>query len=386
MICWAGLREAKNHTKNSNKVADPALERAEGRLFRAFVTKRLPVALLPLPRIAEITRRVTERIDARSPSPWGPRLRDRQRKQEESREVDRIDYWLDTEVLSSGFAFLGSLAEASEGADRQRLLDYHSAVLALFLSTMPKIERPEQEVEGTPYEFDRWVLGITAALVAQLSLEEARPFWQPIMDLGPGAHYWVEDFCHSWLLTGRQFAATLEAFGIHWRELILYSLHSAQWTGEMSRSYRLEDCSIQVIGLGLMLDIIAAEEFTPVIRTLAPEFEQWAKQWLSHSRPASRFAYFLSCPAGHALLPSGIVWLNRGVQNFSKHGWKERDLPDALVGALRACWRNNCNSVISNADIQDHFLQLLNTLCTRLNSEALALRTEISQFIHGGTA
>jgi hypothetical protein len=206
------------------------------------------------------------------------------------------------------------------------------------------------------------------------------------MDLGPGAHYWVEDFCHNWFLTGRQFAAALDVFGRHWRELILYSLESPQWTGEMLRNYRLEDCAIQVMGLGLTLDIIAAEEFMPIIQTLAPEFERWAERWLAHSRPASDFAYFLSRPAGRALLPSGIVWLNRGVQGFSKYGWEERDLPDALVEALRACWRSNRNSVIGNADLQSHFLQLLNTLCNRLSAEALALRTEVSQFMQGGTA
>jgi hypothetical protein len=252
---------------------------------------------------------------------------------------------------------------------------------------MPKLDRAEQEVEGTPYEFDRWLLQVTAALIAQLpSAEEARPFWQPILDLGPGAHYWVENFCNDWFLTGKQFAPSLDAFGTRWREMVLYSLEAPSWNGEMSRSYRLEDCSIQVMGLGLTLDIIAAEEFTPVIHSLAPLFERWAERWLRNSRPASNFAYFLGRSAGRALLPSAIIWLNRGVQGFSKCSWEERDLPDALAGALRACWRHHRNSVATNADLQNHFLQLLNTLCNRLNADALALRTEVSQFIYGGSA
>ena len=138
---------------------------------------------------------------------------------------------------------------------------------------------------------------------------------------------------------------------------------------------------MEVVGLGLVLETVAAEEYTPVIQTLAPEFERWAERWLSHSRPASHFAYFLSRPAGRALLPSGIVWLNREVQGYSKYGWEERDLPDALVGALRACWRNHRSNVIGNPELQGHFLRLLNTLCNRLNADALALRTEISQFM-----
>lgn len=34
---------------------------------------------------------------------------------------------------------------------------------------------------------------------------------------------------------------------------------------------------MEVMGLGLVLDTVAAEEFTPVIQTLAPEFERWAQ-------------------------------------------------------------------------------------------------------------
>lgn len=386
MICWSGVRGAANHAQHTNQTATPAVERAANRLIRAFVTKRLSVSLFPLARIAEITRRFTEQIDARNPSPWGPRFHRRPRDNKQEREVDRDRYWLDTEVLSSGFGFLGPLDEASDGLDRQRLLDYYSALSTLFLSTMPKIENPDQEVEGAPCEFDSWVLRLTAAVVAQLPGQEARPFWQPVMDLGPGAHYWVEELCREWFLTGRKFAPSIDAFATQWRELILYSLQSQQWTGDMTRSYRLEGCALEVVGLSLVLEIVAAEEFTPIIQTLTSEFERWADRWLSHSRPASRFAYFLSQPAGRALLPSGIGWLSRAVESFSKYGWEEQYLSEGLVGALRVCWRNHRNNIIGNPELQNHFLQILNKLCNQLNADALALQAEISQVTQGPIA
>jgi hypothetical protein len=99
----------------------------------------------------------------------------------------------------------------------------------------------------------------------------------------------------------------MDVFGTRWGEMILYTLEAPSWTGEMSRSYRLEGCSMHILGLGLMFDIVAAEEFTPAIQKLAPLFERWADRWLSHARPASRFAYFLSRAAGRALLPSAII-------------------------------------------------------------------------------
>jgi len=76
---------------------------------------------------------------------------------------------LDTKVLSEGFGFLGSLAEARDERDREGLLHYHSALLALFLGSMPKLETADEEVAGTPYEFDRWVLGLVARLIPHLA-------------------------------------------------------------------------------------------------------------------------------------------------------------------------------------------------------------------------
>lgn len=379
LICWSGLRWVANHTERSHENAGAQLERTANRLLNAFLEKRLGLALIPLERIAAMSRRATERIDSRYSSSWGQRFRSDQGNDEEDREVRRPHFWLDLEVLSNGFGFLGSLSEATDAEDRSQLLQYHSAVLSLFLSTMPTIERPEQETEGTPYEFDRWVLRLTAALIAQLpSSQEARAFWQPIMDLGPTAHHWVQEFFHDWFLTGRNFSPSLEAFGVQWKEMIAYSLDAPRWTGDFGKTYRLEECCIDVMGLGLTIRIVAAEDFTPVIRSLAPSFEKWAARWLSHSRPASNFAYFLSRPAGAALLPSGIIWLNRGVQGYSQYAWQERDLDDSLVGALRACWRQHGHDVATNAELQQDFLQLLNTVCNRLNADALSLRTQVS--------
>src|SRR5438876_9291631 len=82
-----------------------------------------------------------------------------------------------------------------------------------------------------------------------------------------------------------------------------------------------------------------------------------------------------------ALLPSGIIWLNRAVQKYSDYDWRERDLDEALAGALQACWRHANAEVASNTGLRSHFLQLLNTLCKRLSADALALRTQVTQFI-----
>lgn len=380
MICWAGLRWLFDHSERSGQV-DEHLERLGRRLLKAFAEKKLPVPLLPLERIARIVRRTIERIEAAHPTQWGRMERRRGKERGTDRKIYRHEFWLDTEVLAKGFSFLGSLADARDDQDRARLLAYHAAVLGLFLATMPNLEAAEEEVEGAPYEFDRWVLGVTAAIIPQLSsTQEARALWQPIMDIGPGGHYWVEDFLRSWFLTGSRFAPSVSLFAEHWREMIAYALDSPRWTpGPNNRSYYLEECSRELMGFGLTIEIISAERFIPVVTSLKPFFQKWAERWLDRSRSAAHFAHFLGKPAGRALLPEGIVWLNGAVQNYSIHDWREREMDGTLVAALRACWRHANDAIRRNPDLQRNFVQLLNTLCKRLDTEALALRTEIAQ-------
>jgi len=168
MICWAGLRWVSEHSDRSDQI-DRHLERVARRLLKAYVQKRLPISLLSLDRIAAIVRRTIERTEFAHPTPRGRGRRRRGQQRSKDREVYRHEFWLDTKVLSEGFGFLGSLAEARDERDREGLLHYHSALLALFLGSMPKLETADEEVAGTPYEFDRWVLGLVARLIPQLA-------------------------------------------------------------------------------------------------------------------------------------------------------------------------------------------------------------------------
>ncbi|MGA2330058.1 MAG: hypothetical protein ABSH05_27785, partial [Bryobacteraceae bacterium] len=212
------------------------------------------------------------------------------------------------------------------------------------------------------------------------STREARSFWQPIMDIGPGARYWMVDFFRCWFVIGSRSAPSLSAFGEHWKEMIAYSLDSPQWTpGTDCKSYHLEECCSELMGLVLAIGIVSEERFTPVISSLKALFQRWAELWLDRPRAAAQFAYFLSKPAGRALLPDGVRWLSRAVQGYSQYDWRERDLDGTLAGALRACWRHSSDQVRRDVDLQAHFLQLLNALCRRLSGEALALRTQVAQ-------
>jgi len=377
MTYWSGLRMVINHAAHFQQPIE-RLERMKRRLILAFVKRTLPTRFISLERIGKISRKAIERIDSREPSSWRRMSRHRRERDE---KVYRDDLWLDTKVISSGFSFLGFLSGAVDESDRERLIRYHAAIIGLFLSTMPKLEAGE-ELDGTPYEFDRWVLQLCTALIPQLPSTEARSFWQPIMDIGPGARYWIEDFFHNWFMTGLQVSPSLETFGDHWKDLIAYSLDSPRWAVAQPRaSYLVESCTREMMGLGMTMDLIAKDDFVPVIQSIAPLFQEWAQRWLNWPDSAISFSKFLSKPAGRALLPNGIIWLNRAVQAYSSYQWRERHLDESLAAALRTCWKSFSKEVSGNLELRTHFLELLNTLCKRLGPDALALRTQVSQFM-----
>ena len=347
------------------------------RVVQAFVTKQLSAESIPFQRVSSISRRFEERMEARKP-PSRHRLQRDGIRQTEEREVDRSRFWLDTAVLSHGFGFLGSLAGVVDEHDRTRLLDYHEAILTVFTGTMPKVQGRHQRVEGTPYDFDLWILRTTAAVVAQLETEsEARRFWQPIVDLGPGAHYWIESFFQEWLVTGSRFAPSLDHFARRWGEMIAYALEAPNVTGGWPQSFWLDDCFIEIMGLGLAINIAGAEEFRPVVQVLTPLYERWADKWLSQARFGVQVRLLPKPTWRSCSAPSGVAWLGRGVQTV--HAGDEDDLGEALTGALRACWRSCRMEIAGDEPLRKEFLCLLNLLCNHLNADALSLRAEVTQ-------
>ena len=61
----------------------------------------------------------------------------------------------------------------------------------------------DEEVEGTPYPSDHWIIGGGARMALEVDTPEARQsFWEPILAFGSAAHYWVKDYLQSWFQIG----------------------------------------------------------------------------------------------------------------------------------------------------------------------------------------
>src|SRR5713101_429966 len=128
------------------------------------------------------------------------------------REIPHIDF----EVLQKGFGFLAAMVREDLPSEDQRLLSQY--VHELFELEMRSLPRPEPgerhcEIEGTPYQFDVWVMTCVAEFIVKAnSVDAARSFYRPIIELGPAGRYWVEDFLQTWVSVGLEMSADLPTF------------------------------------------------------------------------------------------------------------------------------------------------------------------------------
>src|ERR1700686_1671102 len=109
---------------------------------------------------------------------------------------------------------------------------YRFTTSSMPMSGLPQheVEDERSEIQGTPYESDRWIMARLAEFVVHTnSVETARQFYRPILELDPAARYWVRDFMHSWILQGLQVSPDLQGFSQIWQDMVVYTETLPAW-------------------------------------------------------------------------------------------------------------------------------------------------------------
>ena len=387
VVFWSALRRAA--TRESGYQANRTLlAKYKETLFRRYVAGELKGSLVPL-RTAEILgRRLVERISRRSMSGGERRVREAQRKSMRQRRDDRRLHReipnIDVEVIRKGFGFLAAMVREPVPGEEQTLRHYIGELYDLELRTLPRPDLGEvnYEIEGTPYEFDVWVMARVAEFIAQAnSVDIARTFYRPILELGPAARYWVEDFLQSWVNVGLEMSSDLATFSKIWDDMLRYAITLPAWQpGEGNYWCRAESLVVDLMGLReAQVSVLGKAKYINVVRAMAPGFEEWARLWLKYGSVAARFAHFLPTEAGRVLLAQGIKQLSGVVGSFEERDWQHHGLGVLLTEALAACWKYLRNEVELQPDLRKAFLGILTELCARQVPEALHLRNKVSE-------
>lgn len=391
-VLWAGLR-CIMHSARRWESDMTRWERWRGRLIDAFRDSRMPTQPLRWERAARIARTVIHRIESQR----FPRIDDVDEEPDRGREPavatgshrrksGRSTHpGLDVQVIQAVFSWIPTLNQARDGAERRAWIGLLHEALGVTLSMLPEVSDADDELRGTPYEYDRWVFERLAAAVAQMSHDEKPELlWQPILDLGGSAHDWISSFLSAWFIYGARAAPSPIAFVDRWREMIDHTLASPRWSQPNSwLGFRLADVMTELMGLSWHGRSVGEPEYADAIATLRPQFETFSQRWLSVPRVAAHFASFLTRPAAGNVLCDGVRWLHAAVSNYDHYDWRDDGLEDSLVEALRACWVTRAHDVQNDPVVREAFLNLLGILVRRQNRAAFGLRDEVTHTLGG---
>lgn len=213
------------------------------------------------------------------------------------------------------------------------------------------------------------------------SVETARSFHRPILELGPAAKYWVEDFLESWISLGLPLSSDLQGFGAIWQDMVAYAERLPAWQpAEGNYWCRAEGLAVSLMGLSqAAIPVLGDARYKGLIGSMAPTFERWGTRWLKYGSAAGWLAYFLRTESGQMLLPQGIRQLAGVVGSLPDREWQHHELGPLFTEILSLCWQTRQKAVERDAGLREAFLRLLAALCARQIPEALHLRSRVSE-------
>ncbi len=386
VVQWSALRRAA--IRESGYYADTThLAKYRAALLRRLVAGRLKGPLIPLRRAETLGRSLVERIERRSMSRSEREQRKARREWRQSqdeRKLDREMPDIDLEVIQKGFGFVAAMIQEGLTDEETTLRRYVDELFDLLMRSLPRPDNDADraEIEGTPYESDRWILLQVAEFIARTnSLETGRAFFRPILQYGPAARYWVEDFLDSWTSRAIQVSPDLQGYAKIWQDMVAYTETLPAWDAPKGDYWsRAEGLSMHLMGLSESgVVVLGQPHHQDLVASMAGTFERWGSGWLRFGSPASWFAYFLRTESAQILLPQGVKQLAAAVDAIPGRDWQYNDLGGMLTEVLSRCWKHYQNKVEKDSDLRAAFLHLLAVLCARQIPEALHLRTKVSE-------
>ena len=381
-IRWAGLRTPYSlATRPQFDAQHEVWHERKRALVQDFVDRRLPVEL---PDIKAINAAAAAEIEAIHAQQFPELARARGAPQRSRRRAGRSreslypeSLRLDSHVISSAFAWLNMRSARPD--ERPKWLGYIRNFLALVLGSVPQIDDPrQQDIDGLPDQFGNWVFGLIAGTIPCLKASEDPPsLWQPILDLGPPAHQWVERFFWDWFTDGLRAAQSPQDFTRLWTDMIEHALASPAWDPSVNRTYELDGMVFELLGCDSRMNNLGQNPaFSSAVAAMESVFARAAQRWFSMPKVVTGFLNFVVQPAAAGLLLPGIRWLAVAVPSFDSYDWKY-GLEENLIAFLHTCWEREYLKISGDPCLQKAFLSLLACVVSRGGHAAMALRDRV---------
>ena len=357
LLLWAAEHAAWYEKKRGQDLPD--LERRGARLVDQFVAGKIKASIPEWEKIAA-GRRVLSHDAPRRKKP---------------RQLPGFEI----QLLQAAFQVFPPLSEARDEPERAQWIAMWRNALGV---TIRMIGEPDEDgLDGTPYEYDDWVLGRAAETIVEMR-ESERPesLWQPVIGLGEGARDWVEQFFRQWFKVGRRFDALDSPFFRQWQAMIEHAKRAPGWKpGPNAKVNHHFELWKDLLGLSLFDQLFWGTERRAMANAMKPHLKAWADAHLDGGGAVKLYASFLMRDATIDLVPDGIIWMDAGMHGASKWYWDERDVSSELASFLAHAWGRSAREIKTSPDAKKAFNRILTELTSRSEPLALQLRDQIAR-------
>jgi hypothetical protein len=203
--------------------------------------------------------------------------------------------------------------------------------------------------------------------------EEPSRLWQPLIEIGPIAHYWTETFLQAWIHAGLIDARPDSEFEVEWKAIIDFASHAPSWKRGNVARFRAGRLWNSLLGLDGMAPW--NESHRRIVREFQATYAEWASQWLERSAGnVGLLARFCTTAPGSELLPDGLIWIGSSISTDSRP-WHEEG--DELAGLLLAIWQTDASLSRLDASAADAFRRILLGLVAQQHEVAMELASRM---------
>jgi hypothetical protein len=287
---------------------------------------------------------------------------------------------LDLQLIEAAFTWLPSLDHAIDETERIEWINFWKEALDCTLRMLGEETEDDYEIEGTPYEWDRWVFARLALLIVELRTDEhPEDFWRPILNLGVAGHCWVNDFLEQWFLRGLS-SKHHENFVREWRAMAGFAFHSSKWNYDLVKhGHHLREMWCYLMSFDtITLDMWNCSK-KPIVRQMRDMYELWAKAHLDKFGCAKPFIVFLKQPAAEEILLDSLIWLEKAANQTDDLFLRGYRIQEELASLLDVCWSSHQSKLRHSEATFDAFKDLLKRLADHQNKLAMELQDRVSK-------
>lgn len=225
---------------------------------------------------------------------------------------------IDFAVIKRVYDWVPTLDRAINSTEKSYWLSFWKQCSQSILWQMDCGVQKVDEVDGMPYEFDKWLLGKLPGIILSCdSTEEARNLWQPLLELGSSAHLWIDDFFYEWFSVLNDEKTNSSVFLLHWNEMIQFALSNKNWQ-QMDRSKRnLEDIWDAIFGLNqIIIDFIWNEHHADIVKGMSNHLDVHASKKLSLDSLV-KLIRFLRTRSACEIRHQGLTWIDTCLEELT---------------------------------------------------------------------